>query len=900
MKFPKNKILLDVIVYIAFVLFYVVAYRDFLFEKSLVWVLNLMPLPTSNPRFYIPGQLYWYPGSLGCPAQPNIANWLPYIIVLLTGGNLVLAEKILASTTLLSSITMYYFLSKHFKLPRISCFIAALVYGFGPATVLNFADITHWGYVTIPFIFHYMLNILEGEGKIKDNIKNSILLGLSISFTIAFLPHLLLLIIFTFLIFLITYTLLTSKGVKILLRMSLLFSLATLIFIVTSPYVINGAYQLLILLGWLPPLPFISHPTILPSSVQSELFHITYANQNIPNIIRLIGGSPGNHLREDNWLGFVLPVLAFSSLILARRGRERLNVLSLTLISVIIFSIIYGIHVKADWAMWLLFHTPVILFHYPERPLYIVSFAYSVMISVTIGRLLDLIYNSQSLNLLLKHLLSIFLISLILGSIFMFAPVFDTQIHQERYHPLPQLYYFIREWLWSQKIYEGDYRVMFLPTDFFSIILGIPDVFEATPGYATIHALNYVRYTYDELVNGKLHNLGSLIAPASVKYIILSTPNVSALWPGTSAQRAALAPQWDLQGEPRYREGVLEPAMVQGDPRKLAEILSSQMDLKLVYIGNEFRVYENQKFIPKISVFLNAAYVIGSEKIWYYLQYLPFNITDTLLIFDQQNSNLSDVLIPASSLIIFFNSDFSNLRIQNKNFLNKIIDKKQVYLITQNSSKLSKLLSIPPGQYYLALKILDKDIIMNDICEESFIIEFDGIRISSAQSAVEGGWRVYGPINVNNFNVRNLTISRVCDKNLEVLVAIYNNQKSDEIFKDENNITNYFNYSFSKISDTNYMINLNTTRPVFITLSESFYPDWIAYTNEEIFLHFVAFSFSNGFYINRTGLMNITIKYLPPLINYFYIVQQLLFVLTLMFIIILHNIDKIKEKLKKY
>jgi hypothetical protein len=857
-----------------------------------------MPLPTTNPRFYIPGQLYWYPGNLGCPAQPNIANWLPYIIVLLTGGNLVLAEKILASTTLLSSITMYYFLSKHFRLPSISRFIAALIYGFGPATVLNFADILHWGYATVPLVFHYMLNILEKEGRIKEDIRNCILLGLSISFTIAFLPHLLLLIILTILIFLMIYTLKSSKKVKILLRKSSLFLLAILIFIVTSPYVISGAYQLLVLLGWLPSLPFISPPTILPSPARPELFSITYANQNILNIIRLIGGSPGNHLREDNWLGFVLPVLAFSSLILARKGRERLNVLSLMLISVIIFLIIYGIHLKANWAMWLLYNTPVVTFHYPERPLYIVSFAYSVMISVTIGRLIALIYNSRSLNLFLKRLLSIILILFVLGSIFTFAPVFDTQIHQERYHPLPQLYSFVREWLWSQKIYEGDYRVMFLPTDFFSIILGIPDVFEATPGYATIYALNYVRYTYNELVSGKIHNLGSLIAPASVKYIILATPNVSALWPGTRAPRAALSPQWDLQGEPRYHEGILEPAMVQGDPKKLAEILDSQMDLKLVYIGNEFRVYENQRFIPKLSVFSTSIYVVGSGDSWRYLQYFPFNITGTLLIFDQQNSNLREELLSASSSIMFFDSDFSSLEKLNEVLLNKLLDKKQIYIFTQNSSMFSRIISIPNGRYYVATKILENSIDITNRSENCLSVELDGTRISSAQSIANAGWRIYGPLDIRNFNSHNLTTVWTCEKNVEVLIAIYNVPRLDEIFTDEYGRANSINYSFSKISDTTYVVRLNTTRPVFLTLSESFYPNWVAYANNESFLHFVAFSFSNGFYINRTGLIKITIEYQPSILNYLYIIQQILFALILMLCVIFYLAVLIKNKIK--
>jgi len=1007
----KEKITFNIYIYLGFTAFYLIAYRDVLFEQSLFWALNLIPLPTSNSRFYIPGQFYWYPGNLGCPAQPNIANWLPYIFVLISGRNLILAEKLLTSTTLVSCFTMYFFLSNHFGGSRLAHFSAALIYGFGPATVLNFADILHWGYAIIPVVFNYMFNILKGSRRIKDVL----ILGLSLSFMVAFLPQVLSLIFLSFLIFLVVHILSRADKSKYFRKVAVSFSLALLTFVATSPYLVSGAYQLMVIIGWIPPLDFITPPN-LPSRSQPSLYFATYSNQEIANTIRLIGGSTGNHLPEGSWIGFVLPIFAFTSLLLVRRGEEMLNLLALALVSLVTITIIYGIHLRVGWAMWLIYNTPISLFHYPERPLYIVTFAYSVMISVTIERLINYIsyfhISGRFILVYLRYILMTFLVVSLLASVFAFAPVFDVQIHQERYHPLPPVYFSIQNWMSSRKIGMGEYRVMFLPTDHFSTILGISDSFEVTPGYALYYTQKYVNSVYNELVSGKLYNLGSLLAPASVKYIILATPNASTLWPGSSAQPAPLSPTWDLQGEPRYYTYVLQPYMVQGDPTKIAKILDSQMDLKLVYVSDDFRVYENKKYIPKVSVFSNAIYVVGSESALSILPSLPgFNISRVLPIFAYQNPNLSENLSCASSSIVFFNSDINDLQKLCSKAVNIITDKKQVYLFSQNSSTFTRLMRTSSGQYYIAImvpkpvtvdqsmSIIDLDsaqkfiisrknfkpahnppdwdfdnanyyfvttiggwisvsfkgsaqvwayigynstlsnigsqtpyyfswpienrtfdiylppntsfqlivnaynptlgqnipdnlseiIIEHKIGGEYSILNLDGINISYTPTSRKGEWEVFGPIYFDS-GTHNLTITNGIRRDL---IAIYNTADLAEIFESSN-----VDYKFSKLSETSYNINFSTARPVFIVLSESYYPNWFAYSDGRKLIHFVAFSYSNGFYINRTrsGGLSVKIEYEPPFLNYVYVAQQILFATISLLLIASSIVRRIKHK----
>jgi hypothetical protein len=968
-----------------------------LFEQIPFWALNLS-LPISNPRFYL-GQFYWFPGNLGSLAQPNISTWLPYIFVQLSGNDLVLAEKLLASASVVSCFTMYFFLSNHFAQSRLARFSAALIFGFGPAVVLDFTDSALWGYAAIPIVFNYMLNILEGKRKIKDVL----LLGLSLSFMAAFLPQILPLILISFLIFLVVRMLPLAEKLKYFREVAVSFFLSALVLVATSPYLISGGYQLMIKIGWVPSSGIVTTPN-LPSSSQPALYLATYANQAIANTIRLIGGSPGNHLPESSWIGFILPIVAFASLLLVHRGKKMLNLLALTLVSLVIITIIYGIHLQAGWATWLIYNTPANLFYYPERPLYVVTFAYSVMISVTIERLLNAVgrfrfsdYFKNANSVFWRNsrkIISILMVVLLLVSVFLFAPVFDEQLQQERYNPLPEVYFSIQNWLNSQNDGEN-YRVMFLPTDSFSAILGDPDVFECAPGYAFSLTQNYVDFVYNQLVTCGTNNLGSLLAPASVKYIILATPDSSTLWQGTPALGAPLQPY--LSGPVRYVDGE-----VQGDPVDIEKILDEQIDLKLVYVAEDFRVYENMMYLPKISVFSGATYIVGSEDALSIIPSMPgFNASNDMLIFANQNPSLAKELVSASSSILFFNTDvtdyagllslpMSTLSIY-KDAMSQIGPKTQLYVYIQNSSTFSRSVTIPTGDYSIAVSnpepqtvtpsmgIIDLDSAQQfvitkenfkpfnntpnydyDLCNYYFVtakgcnititldgsgalwayisnnstlssigsqsyvdlpnngtftislppnssfqplvnayntaitgcdipddlseitisnniggnystVNVDSANVTNAQTPEINGWSIFEPVYIQS-GTHNFTVTNGLSGSV---IAIYNTANLSQIFEANASV----DYNFSPLSETSYSLNINTYSPVFISLSESYFPNWLAYSEGKQLVHFTAFSYLNGFYINNTGSddLHVDVEYEPPPLNYVYVAQQILF-----------------------
>jgi hypothetical protein len=537
---------------------------------------------------------------------------------------------------------------------------------------------------------------------------------------------------------------------------------------------------------------------------------------------------------------------------------------------------------------------------------------------------------------------------------------------------------------------------MFLPTDSFSFVFGDPNTFEYTPGYASSLTKSYVDFVYNQLVSGATHNLGALLAPASVKYIILATPNPNTLWNGAAALIAPLQPY--LIGPIRYTS-----SGVQGDPINIEKVLDEQTDLKLVYNDTDFQVYENVMYLPKISVFASATYIVGSEDALSILPRMPnFSANADMLIFADQNPSLAKELPEVSSSILFFNTDisnYSNLLSSNvgsgnvyENAMNAFNSKKQLYLFAQDSPTFSRSITTPSGQWWIALKapeallldpsmgfinldqgqsfnitsenfkpahdppIYDFDLAnyyfytsaggnftikiqgsgalwayvaynstLSNIGEAPFvhvslpdngtftinlpantiiqpivdaynpamglstpdniseifiehnvggnnsIINVDGIRINSAQTSDVDGWDIFGPVNMNP-GTHDLAITNGVNGSL---VAMYNTANLTDIFGEKTAI----DYNYSTPSETDYNVNINTNASVFLSLSESYYPNWFAYSVGKQLVHFTGFSYSNAFYVNDTGSgdLYVNITYEPPLLNYFYVMQQVLF-----------------------
>ncbi len=88
---------------------------------------------------------------------------------------------------------------------------------------------------------------------------------------------------------------------------------------------------------------------------------------------------------------------------------------------------------------------------------------------------------------------------------------------------------------------------------------------------------------------------------------------------------------------------------------------------------------------------------------------------------------------------------------------------------------------------------------------------------------------------------------------------------------------------FQQINPTEYEVQINTDEPFWLIFSESYNPMWRAYIDDEEIETVVAYSFMNGFHVDKTG--NLVIKIYFTGQKYFYI-GGLISILTLLSIFI--------------
>jgi hypothetical protein len=67
--------------------------------------------------------------------------------------------------------------------------------------------------------------------------------------------------------------------------------------------------------------------------------------------------------------------------------------------------------------------------------------------------------------------------------------------------------------------------------------------------------------------------------------------------------------------------------------------------------------------------------------------------------------------------------------------------------------------------------------------------------------------------------------------------------------------------SFKRVNPTNYVVNVSSTGPFLLSLSEAYDPSWIAYVRGQRIEPTPLYSAINGFWMNQTGQLEITITY---------------------------------------
>jgi hypothetical protein len=99
--------------------------------------------------------------------------------------------------------------------------------------------------------------------------------------------------------------------------------------------------------------------------------------------------------------------------------------------------------------------------------------------------------------------------------------------------------------------------------------------------------------------------------------------------------------------------------------------------------------------------------------------------------------------------------------------------------------------------------------------------------------------------------------------------------------------------TYQRLSSTSYTVNVDAQAPFFLVLSESYEPNWSATAKGlEIQQHFVANGYANGWYVNQTGKLTITIEFVAQRLA---TIGDIVSILTLVSSVILLSRTRIKN-----
>lgn len=631
----------DIAVYVSFVLIYLAFFGDAVLTPQLIYTTDLQ-MPPLALSFSLP---CWSPNYLGA-FYPFFSWWWDFVHPLLFSisfGNRVVAQRLMISHILVACFTMYLFLGRLTK-SRLAGFAGSILYAYNPVILHNFGTLMLWGFALSPLVFHFYIKVLKGKARMRD----AVLLGLSLTFTVEAMRHAVILLPPVLLVFLLVYVWVGESRIRLALGYlkPLLISIA--IFLATSTQTWRGLFQF-----------FLSPYTYaIPGWRQLSDFSFLYSDFTLPNGIRLAAMS-GERLFQDNPIGFIPPALAFSAVLLVRNRGKKQDVLSFSIASILLT--LFGLSVKTEsaWFLWLYERLPPLsILRGPHSTILLMCLTYASLTAVAVDDLHHRLLRwrfEPSLGASSPYLAVVLLGALVFLPYFAYSPAYKRSEHF--FYPSPPAYGGIMEWLGGRvEIESWQFRYLVAPFTLATTChLGPtysararmePTLFQAEAEYAMPQAFSYVIFAEDALVENRT-NLAAVLSPVGVRYLFVNFGDVERdFWGGEY-----------FRGSP-FRFGT----MLKGDPGEYSAILQGMRELKKVYVGDHFAVYENEMALPRVSVFGSAVLIFGGRDALETMSQLPgFDIHDSVLIFAEQAPELIEDLIKKSSLLVLHDRDVADI-----------------------------------------------------------------------------------------------------------------------------------------------------------------------------------------------------------------------------------------------
>jgi hypothetical protein len=351
-------------------------------------------------------------------------------------------------------------------------------------------------------------------------------------------------------------------------------------------------------------------------------------------------------------------------------------------------------------------------------------------------------------------------------------------------------------------------------------VLGAPSDYAENP-----ELLIWVSEIYDAIENNKVEKFELLLGLTNTKYILHRD---------------------DIQYNFTGRK-ILSPYVIKN-------FLNSQKDVKLVQTFGKLTVYEYLSFKPHFyitnynqSINYNPFRYIKYELASFNFENIA-DLNDWKLNFEDQQKIFWD----ESSLKIELYNSTAGWKVIQSPLISTVQESKYRWTLFVKGENVSKV-HAKIAEYNINMSLIQKIRVatIGGYEETTFSwknVSFEFIPTFNTSYIALEIW--YGKETTqplpNRIWIDNITIS--CYKKLYPYVSwLFSTEWLDS----------------QKINPIKYVVKVNATEPFLLAFAEVYDPLWIAHVNGERIEPIPLYSVINGFWINQTGLLNITIEYEP-------------------------------------
>ena len=660
---------------------------------------------------------------------------------------------------------------------------------------------------------------------------------------------------------------------------------------------------ILVSLWWI--IPIINYYILSPTQLQKEINVIswswTHARSSFLNLFWLNGiwgWRPEyfpyyNQYMSNPILLFILfiPFNLAAAALLFKDRKQKLNLYFMLLILIFMF-LAKGLHEPFSFINLALYnYIPYMnMFREPTSKFTLIMIPF---LALLIGFSVSKIAKKLRINPISK----LFIVSILLIFIISTYPLITNpvetkteQIPYSTYVKIPNYWYEANEWL-SNK--TGDFRILITPLDdnyqvpyswgyygsdsFIERLIQKPVI---SPCYAYSYKINpniiaLIDHLRDTIKYNRTEEFETIISLLNVKYIL---------------QRNDI----DYEYLASTHRDII-------NPDKMKTFLSSQPNIKLVKTIGKLDIYEYTKAEPYLHIFepknLDEYKIEITNKTILNL-YWNFNSTNQLN--EWKNTTLENQF--GATCKLYIENQTLKFELWNSTWGWKTIN--SPLITAQYDAKYIFKLNIKAeNAHEVHIKILEYDSNMNILHAESAYYVGDGTfnwknikidyapkeeNITSLQLTIWNGHETNKPL-PNKIWIDNVRIiGYVTRLNTTIIQTALETSK--------NNPPATILY-YQKINPTKISVKINASKPFILAINEAYDPNWIAYLNGTTIHSISIFSVMNGFYINQTGYLEITIEYEP---QRWFNLGCIISLTTLLACLTTLTITHIKQKRKQY